>query len=72
MDIKGIEHFARELNEDQEKIFKTMLIFTLRGIATSKGMECIEKKFNIEPVIPERELKPDRNPGLASNPSQGH
>lgn len=45
LDIKGIEFFSKELNEDYNKVFRTISIISLRGIATSKGMEYIEKKF---------------------------
>lgn len=52
LNIKGIEPFVKELNEDNNNLIRTISIISLRGIATSKGMEYIEQKFNDEPVKP--------------------
>jgi TetR/AcrR family transcriptional regulator, cholesterol catabolism regulator len=45
LDIKGIDLFNGKLDEEYEKVFRTISIISLRGIATSIGMEYIEKKF---------------------------
>lgn len=46
LDIKRFETFKDELKDDLNKVFKTLFLFHLRGIATSTGMEYIEQLFN--------------------------
>lgn len=45
-DIKGFEKFREELNNDFDKMFKTLFMLHIRGIATAKGVEYLEKCFN--------------------------
>lgn len=49
---KCIRLFVEETNEDYNSLIRTILIISLRGIATSKGMEYIEKKFSNQPIKP--------------------
>ena len=48
---KCIKLFVEECNVDYDSLIRTILIISLRGIATSKGMEYIEEKFSNEPAI---------------------
>jgi AcrR family transcriptional regulator len=47
---KCIKLFAEETNVDHDSLIRTILIISIRGIATSKGMEYVEKKFSNEPI----------------------
>ena len=53
LNINRIELFAKEVNEDYENLMRTISIISLRGIATSKGKEFIEKKFSNETIKPQ-------------------
>ncbi len=49
---KCIKLFVEESNVDYDSLIRTILITSLRGIATSKGMEYIEEKFSNETLNP--------------------
>ncbi|MEI7516597.1 MAG: hypothetical protein WCK81_14515, partial [Betaproteobacteria bacterium] len=44
--------FNGKLNKDYEKVFRTISIISLRGIATSNGMEYKERNFITKPINP--------------------
>jgi AcrR family transcriptional regulator len=54
---KCIKLFVEECNVDYDSLIRTILIISLRGIATSKGLEYIEGKFSNEPIKSCYELK---------------
>jgi len=47
---KSVKLFVEESNVDNDSLIRTFVIISLRGIATSKGMEYIEEKFSNEPI----------------------
>ena len=47
---KCIKLFVEECYVDYDSLIRTILIISLRGIATSKGLEYIEGKFSNEPI----------------------
>ena len=49
---KSVKLFVEESNVDNDSLIRTFVIISLRGIATSKGMEYIEEKFGNEPINP--------------------
>jgi AcrR family transcriptional regulator len=49
---KCIKLFVEESNVDYDSLIRTILIISLRGIATSSGMEYIEEKFCNEALNP--------------------
>jgi len=46
LDIKGFEIYNDGLNADFDKIFKTLFIYHIHGIANQEGIEYLEKQFN--------------------------
>lgn len=44
-DIKGFEVFSKGLDNDFEKIFNTIFMYHIRGVANSKGIEYIGGKI---------------------------
>lgn len=49
---KSIKLFVEESNVDYDSLIRTILIMSLRGIATSQGLEYIEEKFCNEVLNP--------------------
>jgi len=47
---KCIKLFVEESDMDYDSLIRTIVIISLRGIATSKGLEYIEEKFSNEPI----------------------